>query len=53
MILAERAARLEAEAICLTNNAAERSLRGFAFGRKAWLFAGSDRGAERAAAMRR
>ncbi len=37
--------------ICLTNNAAERSLRGFALGRKAWLFAGSDRGAERAAAM--
>jgi hypothetical protein len=37
--------------ICLTNNAAERALRGFARGRKAWLFAGSDRGAERAAAM--
>ena len=37
--------------ICLTNNAAERALRGFALGRKAWLFAGSDRGAERAAAM--
>jgi transposase len=36
---------------CLTNNAAERSLRGFALGRKAWLFAGSDRGADRAAAM--
>lgn len=36
---------------CLTNNAAERALRGFALGRKAWLFAGSDRGAERAAAM--
>jgi transposase len=35
--------------ICLTNNAAERALRGFALGRKAWLFAGSDRGAERAA----
>ena len=33
------------------NNAAERALRGFALGRKAWLFAGSDRGAERAAAM--
>jgi transposase len=31
--------------ICLTKNAAERSLRGFALGRKAWLFAGSDRGA--------
>jgi transposase len=34
--------------ICLSNNAAERALRGFALGRKAWLFAGSDRGAERA-----
>jgi transposase len=37
--------------ICLTNNAAERALRGVAIGRKAWLFAGSDRGGERAAAM--
>jgi hypothetical protein len=37
--------------ICLTNNAAERALRGVALGRKAWLFAGSDRGGERAAAM--
>ena len=37
--------------ICLTNNAAERALRGFALGRKSWLFAGSLRGAERAAAM--
>lgn len=37
--------------ICLTNNAAERALRGFALGRKSWLFAGSDRGAERAASM--
>ncbi|WP_171973594.1 IS66 family transposase [Acuticoccus yangtzensis] len=37
--------------ICLTNNAAERALRGFALGRKAWLFAGSERGADRAAAM--
>ncbi len=26
--------------ICLTNNAAERALRGFALGRKSWLFAG-------------
>lgn len=42
---------LEAGRICLTNNAAERSLRGFALGRKAWLFAGSDRGADRAAIM--
>jgi transposase len=37
--------------VCLTNNAAERALRGFALGRKSWLFAGSERGAERAAAM--
>jgi transposase len=37
--------------ICLTNNAAERALRGIALGRKAWLFAGSDRGGERAAAV--
>lgn len=45
------AAFLDDGRICLTNNAAERALRGFALGRKAWLFAGSDRGAERAAAM--
>jgi len=37
--------------ICLSNNAAERALRGFALGRKSWLFAGSDRGADRAAVM--
>jgi hypothetical protein len=37
--------------ICLTNNAAERSLRGFALGRKSWLFAGSERGADRAAVV--
>ena len=37
--------------ICLTNNAAERALRGIALGRRSWLFAGSDRGGERAAAM--
>ena len=37
--------------ICLSNNAAERELRGIALGRKSWLFAGSDRGGERAAAM--
>src|SRR5262249_49210610 len=37
--------------ICLSNNAAERALRGTAVGRKAWLFAGSDRGGERAAAI--
>jgi len=37
--------------ICLTNNAAERALRGIALGRKSWLFAGSDRGGQRAAFM--
>lgn len=37
--------------ICLTNNAAERSLRGIALGRRSWLFAGSDRGGQRAAIM--
>ena len=37
--------------ICLTNNAAERALRGVALGRANWTFAGSDRGAERAAAI--
>jgi len=35
--------------VCLTNNAAERALRGIALGRKSWLFAGSERGGERAA----
>jgi transposase len=42
---------LEDGRICLTNNAAERVLRGIALGRKSWLFAGSDRGGERAAVM--
>lgn len=42
---------LEDGRICMTNNAAERTMRGPAQGRKAWLFAGSDRGAERAAVM--
>jgi transposase len=37
--------------ICLTNNAAERALRGAALGRKAWLFCGSDRGGQRTAFM--
>jgi transposase len=37
--------------ICLSNNAAERALRGVALGRRAWLFAGSDRGGERAAVI--
>jgi transposase len=42
---------LEDGRICLSNNAAERGLRGIALGRKSWLFAGSDRGGERAAVM--
>lgn len=37
--------------VCLSNNCAERSLRGVALGRKSWLFAGSERGGHRAAAM--
>jgi hypothetical protein len=37
--------------ICLSNNAAEGALRGIALGCPAWLFAGSDRGGERAAAV--
>ena len=37
--------------ICLSNKAAERALRGLALGRKSWLFAGSQRGAEPATHM--
>jgi transposase len=37
--------------VCLSNNCAERSLRGVALGRKSWLFAGSERGGQRAAFM--
>ena len=37
--------------ICMTNNAAERALRGIAVGRGNWTFVGSDRGGERAAAI--
>jgi hypothetical protein len=37
--------------ICLSNNAAERAVRGIALGRKSWLFCGSDRGGDRAAVM--
>jgi transposase len=37
--------------LSLDNNPAERALRGVAIGRKNYLFAGSDRGGERAAAM--
>jgi transposase len=42
---------LEDGRICMSNNAAERALRGVALGRRNWTFAGSDRGAERAAAI--
>lgn len=37
--------------ICLSNNAAERALRGIALGRRNWTFAGSRRGADRTAVM--
>jgi len=37
--------------ICLSNNAAERALRGIALGRRNWTFAGSQRGADRCAVM--
>src|SRR5262249_24666614 len=37
--------------ICLSNNAAERALRGVAVGRRNWTFAGSDAGGHRAAAI--
>jgi transposase len=37
--------------ICLSNNAAERAIRGIALGRHNWTFAGSDRGGQRAAAV--
>jgi hypothetical protein len=37
--------------ICMTNNAAERALRGVALGRRNWTFAGSQRGADRTAVM--
>lgn len=39
--------------VCLTNNAAERALRGIAMGRKAWLFAGSGRGRQLADVLAR
>ena len=42
---------LEDGRVCLSNNAAERGLRGIALGRKSWLFCGSDRGGQRAAVM--
>jgi len=37
--------------LCLSNNAAERALRGIAVDRRNWTFAGSDEGGRRAAAI--
>jgi transposase len=37
--------------ICLSNNAAERAIRGIAVGRRNWTFCGSDEGGHRAAVM--
>jgi transposase len=37
--------------LCISNNAAERALRGIAIGRHNWTFAGSDEGGRRAAAI--
>ncbi len=37
--------------LCMSNNAAERALRGIAVGRKNWTFCGSDSGGRRAAAI--
>ena len=42
---------LEDGTVEIDNNAAERSIRPIALGRKNWLFAGSDKGAERAAGI--
>ena len=37
--------------LCMSNNAAERELRGIAVGRRNWTFAGSDEGGRRSAAI--
>ncbi|HEX9627603.1 MAG TPA: IS66 family transposase [Acidiferrobacterales bacterium] len=37
--------------LCMSNNAAERAVRGIAVGRRNWTFAGSDEGGRRAAAI--
>ena len=37
--------------LCMSNNAAERAVRGIAVGRRNWTFCGSDAGGQRAAAM--
>ena len=44
-------ARLTLAALTTAIESGKRALRGIALGRKSWLFAGSDRGGERAAAM--
>src|SRR6476646_5393555 len=49
--IADEAHDCEVGASPVTNNVAERALRSLALARKAWLFAGSDRGADRAAVM--
>ena len=48
---AELARFLDDGRLCMTNNAAERALRGVAVGRRNWTFAGSDEGGRRAAAI--
>ncbi len=42
---------LEDGRVCLSNNSAERGLRGVAVGRRNWTFAGSDEGGRRAACV--
>jgi transposase len=42
---------LEDGRVCLSNNAAERAVRGIAAGRRNWTFCGSDEGGRRAAVM--
>ena len=42
---------LDDATVAIDNNAAERAIRPLSIGRKNWLFAGSDRGAENAATI--
>jgi transposase len=42
---------LDVGRLCMSNNAAERAVRGIAVGRRNWTFCGSDSGGNRAAAM--
>ncbi len=48
---ASRTLKIDDGTIEIDNNAAERSIRPIALGRKNWLFAGSDKGGERAAGI--